>query len=211
MKTAEVSAYKRSSSLGRGVEMIEVGSVDKFPKVIYKNGKIESETIAGAQFYSFHQTLGTSNQIIMTAYKSKIYPEILLIVWRDFPYQHQVELGGDVMSQEIKNGGIKYLLVDNTYVQSGWMNASIENYLNTVWYPSLIELGLKGFAHIQALSSLGGASFNKFKEFVQTYLDSIASKLGRKVFTYLPIEVKEANVFKRSEALSEGLEKLINL
>lgn len=202
------SNYQRAKNNNvRGTKMISVDSIDKFPEVLYKNSKVGQEVIAGNTFYSFHEILGTSNQVIMTAYKSQQCPDVLLIVWRDFPYAHHIEQGGDLMIQEIMNNGIKNLLIDNTYVQSGWMNDKINQYFDQIWYPSLIQLGLKGFAHVQALSSLGGASFQKFKENVQIYLNTMAIKMGRKVFTYHPVETK-GDVITRLSALNEGYYKL---
>lgn len=202
-----MSNYKRSININRGSKTIEVGTIDKFQEVIHKISNVESETINGSSFYSFHEILGTSGQVILTAYKSKQYSDVMLIVWRDFPYAHHIEQGGDLMTQEIKNNGIKYLLIDNTFVQSGWMNKNIEQYFSEVWYPSLIQVGLLGFAHIEAKSTLGGLSFQKFREATQGYLNSIGAKMMRKVFQYLPVEAGA----DRTTSLKEGLLQLSKL
>jgi hypothetical protein len=204
----KLTSYQRTSKIGRSEKNITIGKIDKFNEVLYKSLKSESEIINDATFDSFHQIVGNSNQNILTAYRSKQLPKVLLVVWRDFPYTQHAEQGSDLMLQEVLNG-VEYLIVDSAFVQSGWMNDKIMQYLNEIWYPSLIELGLKGFVHIQSLSALGGSSFQKFKENTQLYLDGIGGQLKKKVFSYIPVEV--GDVSTRPASLKKGLDMLLEM
>jgi hypothetical protein len=185
------TTFFRTSLGQRGSKTIIIGGNDSFPEVKAKRLSFnDSESFGGAQFDSVHHLTGTMNQTIMTAYRTEQYKDLLYIVWRDLPYYHHIELGGDYMLQEIKQNGIKNLLIDNTYVQSGWMNDKIAEYFDRAWYPGLIDLGLKAFAHIPAMSTLGEKSFRQFKSDVQQYLSTMASSRSKEGFKYIPVDPK---------------------
>ena len=133
---------------------------------------------------------------------------MMFIVWADFPYFNHAELGSDMVLQEIKNHGIKYLLIDNTYVKSGWLNDKIGQYLDQVFYPGALELGLKGISHVQAQSMLGSKSFQEFGKDIQQYLDGMASNMKRSSFKYVPVQSQETNR-PRPVVLKEALVSLI--
>ncbi|HOO71688.1 MAG TPA: hypothetical protein PK926_07990 [Spirochaetota bacterium] len=87
---------------------------------------------------------------------------------------------------------VKHLIIDNSYVKSGWMDdRHLVNYLENGWLPGLIELGLKGFCHLQAKSLLGGRSFTSFGRYMNNNFIKIARKLDREPFQYFPIETSE--------------------
>ncbi len=131
--------------------------------------------------------------------------------------EKHIEEGGDLMLQELKNDKeLKHLLIDNTYVQSGWMKDDVIEYLNNGWYPGLIEVGLERFAHLQAESTLGANSFKKFEESVNNLMGDLAKNMNKKPFEYFPVKTSEINkdgeavtTDLRTTALKTGLDFLI--
>lgn len=205
--TQSTSYFQRTSRLQRTDQIIDIHG-DRFQEVKCTNVRPDIEYLGKARFQSFHHILGTQGQVIMTAFKCLDLPQVLFIVWRDLPYYPHIELGGDLMLQEIQRNGIKHLLIDNTYVQSGWMNDKMREYFDAAWYPGLIRLGLETFGHIQSKSALGGVAFEKFKNDVQEYLLSIAVRIKGKSFSYVPIESNTQ--IPRPEMLEEALKKMLN-
>lgn len=212
---ATTNIYQRSTLIKRGKDLVKINNLDAFPGIIYQNAKQSKEEINGVSFESFHHITGNSDQVILTAYKSVSVEDVLFISWADFPYLNHIEVGGDLMLQELKNNNINYLLIDNTFVQSGWVNDKVLNYFDKVWYPGLIELGLKGFVHIQAQSALGTKSFDTFRKDIQDYLEGMASKMNKKSFIYYPMESTELEKIEkdslRKDALKKGLSKITEL
>jgi hypothetical protein len=201
------NSYERSAVTTRGENVVKIGDFDQFNEVPCKINEKITERVGNFLFESFHEIRGTMNQRILTALKSKECPEVLFFVWEDFPSFNHIEAGGDVILQEIKKYGAKYMLVDNTFVRSGWVTDKIVQYMDQVWYPGLIELGLTGFAHVQAQSASGTRSFEEFGKDIQSYLDGIASTLNRPCFKYVPVPSQ----YSRRASLSEGLNKLLTL
>jgi hypothetical protein len=200
--------YQRSSINKRGKNIIKIGTIDQFHEVLYACSEKTTERIGNLLFESFFDIKGTRNQKIFTAYKNISRPDILYILWEDFPYYNHAELGSDLVLQEIKNHGIKYLLIDNTYVKSGWLTENIGRYLDEVFYPGALELGLVGLSHIQAQSTLGSKSFEEFGKDIQLYLGVKASVMKRSSFKYIPVRSQEENR-PRQVVLKEALVSLI--
>ena len=81
-------------------------------------------------------------------------------------------------------------------------------YLDEVFYPGALELGLVGLSHIQAQSTLGAKSFEEFGKDIQQYLEVKASILKRSSFKYIPVRSQEENR-PRQVVLKEALVSLI--
>jgi hypothetical protein len=180
--------YIRLIRSGRGNNEIDIKGIDNFKEVLYNHYQQEIIDIGGVPFISFHRILNSKNQSIFTAYRSISKSDILFIVWKGLPYTHHIEQGGDIMLQEMLKNGIKNLIIDNTYVSSIWMNPKMKRYFHEVWYPSLIELGLKKFVHIQSSYSLGMTSFELFKENLSLYLERLAFTSSKQLFQYIPMQ-----------------------
>lgn len=181
-------SYIRLIRSGRGDGYIFIDGIDPFKEVMYKRFHHEILNVNNKDFLAFHCILDYKNNPIMTAYRSIAKSDILLIVWRGLPYTHHIEQGGDLMLQEIHRNGIKHLIIDNTHVDSMWMNPQMEKYFYDVWYPGLIQLNLEKFVHIQSASSLGKNSFERFRENIRLYLERISAESSKKLFEYIPIE-----------------------
>ncbi|HTF80975.1 MAG TPA: hypothetical protein VL947_04605 [Cytophagales bacterium] len=213
---SEIVSYERSNLTMRGKNQVVIGDVTKFAELPLQNLKPDKQKIKSAVFESFHHITGTSNQVILTAYNSKQLPEVMFMSWSDFPYLHHVEQGGDLLLQEISKHHYKYVLIDNTYVKSGWMNDKVAQYSDAILYPALVECGLKGFGHIPSQGMLGAKSFEEFKKTTQNYLDHIAAKLHKPCFKYVPVILSEElgktdKPAMRQQALEEGIDKLLSI
>jgi hypothetical protein len=182
--------YRRISIAGRKDRIIDLGNAGAFNEVVYRNSNPpETCAIGNCLFTSIHLIHLPNGRKIFTAYRSGEAPDILLVVWKYFPFNRQIEEGGDLMLQELKRDPhLRHLMVDNSYVRSDWLNDATGEYLNNAWMPGLIELGLKGFTHLQAESYLGGKSFDQFGAMVSANIAAIADKLKREPFTYVPIQ-----------------------
>ena len=124
---------------------------------------------------------------LFTAYRSDEEPGILLVVWKEYPYYQDIEEGGDFMLQVMASDRrVRNLIIDNTYVRSGWMNDRMSDYLNNGWIPGLVELELNSFCHLQADSYLGGLSFLKFGELMSDNISTIAQRTREKTIQLLP-------------------------
>lgn len=206
-------SYERMNSNLRSKEIIDLGPAGSFNKVIYNNEEPEEIVIAGALFKSYCSICNPSGKKVVITFKSEDAPNVLYMESRDYVYLNQIEVGGDLMIQAFhEDNNLEYLLIDNTYVLSGWMQEKTFVYLNNAWYPGLVQVGLKGIAHLQAESLLGGMSFEKFGEAMMESLTSIA---GDAPFTYSPIKTSEINKDGvitgdniRQSALEEGFKIL---
>lgn len=196
--------HERKNLKNRTDNQVDLGQAGSFLEVKYDNSDPEEESISGMLFRSIHCIKTVSDYRVFTALKSPEMPSVLYIIWRDFPFLKHIEEGGDLMLQELRNNKeLKYLLIDNTYVQSGWMKDDVVEYLNNAWYPGLIEVGLKRFAHLQAESALGASSFKKFEESVNSIMGDMAKSMNREPFEYFPVKTSEIN--KEGEAVKTDL------
>ncbi|MBN1532442.1 MAG: hypothetical protein JXA20_07255 [Spirochaetes bacterium] len=174
--------------------IIDLGEAGVFPAVLRHNPEpIETFDVDGNVFTSLHTIDSPAGSKVFTALRSEQEPSILLIIWRGFPFYQQIEDGGDLMLQEIQEAPeLRHLIIDNTFVHSGWMNdQKMVEYLNTGWIPGLVRLGLRGFCHLQAASYIGGQSFRKFGELASKSITEIAVRLGREPFRYFPVRTSE--------------------
>jgi hypothetical protein len=205
--------YERKNLKNRTNNQVDLGQAGSFLEVKYDNNEPEEESISGISFSSFHCMKTVSDYRVFTALKSPDMPSVLYIIWRDFPFLKHLEEGGDLMLQELKKDKeLNHLLIDNTFVQSGWMKDDVVEYLNNAWYPGLIEVGLKRFAHLQAESALGASSFKKFEESVNSIIGDMARGMKRPPFEYFPVKTSEINkdgqavkTDLRATALEKGL------
>ena len=209
--------YLRKNLSQRGKNQIDLGQAGSFPEVKNDNSDPEKEHIDGVLFKSIHCMKTISNYRVFTALKSDEAPSVLYTIWRDFPYLKHIEEGGDLMLQEFKKDtALKYLLVDNTFVKSGWMKDDVVEYLNSAWYPGLIDVGVEKFVHLQAKSSLGASSFEEFEEDVNKAMRELAKGMNQQPFEYYPIKTSEINnegeevsLDLRKASLKKGLKLLI--
>jgi hypothetical protein len=173
--------------------VIDLGNAGVFNEIIPNNSNPREELkINGSIFTSIHVINPPAGIRIFTALRSEEDPSVLLIIWRGFPYYRQIEVGGDLMLQMLHSDKrVVHLIIDNTYVRSGWMDDKMTDYLNNGWLPGLIQLGLKGFCHLQAESYLGGLSFKKFGEMMSENISKTAQSLGKEPFAYYPIKTSE--------------------
>lgn len=215
----QTSHYNRKHILKRGKEIIKLPTSGSFNQVKYVDSEPTEIIISNYRFKSIHRVVGPSGREIFKALKCEELPEVLFTMWSDYPYLSQIEEGGDTMLQELYNHKeIKYLLIDNTFVKSGWMSESVTKYLNEAWYPGLLELGLQGFAHLQAESVLGASSFEKFEEDVNQAMATLAQSLLFNPFQYIPIKTiendtawEEKTKSYHEKALEKGLSSLLNI
>jgi hypothetical protein len=199
--------------------VIDLGDAGAFNEIIIHNPNPREEMeINGSLFTSIHTIDPPVGKRVFTALRSEKEPTVLLIIWRGFPYYRQIEEGGDLMLQVLHSEKqVLHLIIDNSYVQSGWMDDRMKDYLKNGWMPGLIQLGLKGFCHLQAETYLGGLSFKKFGELVSENISRIAQSLDREPFTYYPIKTSELskngaiNEAMRLAALTESLRILKSL
>ena len=199
--------YVRKSLAGRTGNKVDLGQAGSFFEIKTDNGDPEEERIDGALFRSIHCMKTVSNYRIFTALKSDEAPSVLFIIWRDFPYLRHIEEGGDLMLQEFKKDtALKYLLVDNTFVKSGWMKDNVIEYLNHGWYPGLIEVGVEKFVHLQAKSALGANSFEEFEKDVNKAMGDLAKTMRKEPFKYYPVKTSEIN--DKGEQVDLNLRKL---
>ena len=187
--------YKRIINRHRNTKRsIDLGNAGTFYEIQFTNcDPPEEELIHKTPFQSFHVILSARREKTFTAFRSTVEPETLLIVWREFPFYIEIEEGGDIMLQVLHDDRrVRHLIIDNTYVRSGWMNDHhVLNYLENAWFPGLIELELKGFYHLQSKNVLGEKSFNEFGKFMADNFDKVAQKLNKTPFQYFPIETSE--------------------
>lgn len=199
--------YVRKSLAGRTGNKVDLGQAGSFFEIKTDNSDPEEERIDGALFRSIHCMKTVSNYRIFTALKSDEAPSVLFIIWRDFPYLRHIEEGGDLMLQEFKkDAALKYLLVDNTFVKSGWMKDNVIEYLNHGWYPGLIEVGVEKFVHLQAKSALGANSFEEFEKDVNKAMGDLAKTMRKEPFKYYPVKTSEIN--DKGEQVDLNLRKL---
>lgn len=192
-KTYNYQRTYRSNSIPGNI--IDLGSAGSFSKIIGREITPPEECIiSGTVFSSVHTINSASNKRIFTAFRSEQKPSILYIEWRDYPFYPHIEEGGDFMLQVMATDSrVKHLIIDNTYVRSGWMNSKMDDYLNNGWLPGLVELELVAFCHLQAESFLGERSFEMFVELLTKNINVIAESLGRKAFRYFPVKSPEIN------------------
>lgn len=176
----------RLLDLGNAGSFMEIGPRQCIPP--------EEYVIDNTVFSSMHIIELRSRSRIFTAYRNAGVPGILLIVWRGYPFYPHIEEGGDYMLQVLSaDRTIRHLIIDNTYVRSGWMEDRVHDYLNKAWFPALVELELDTFCHLQSESILGSISFNKFADVVSKNINIIAQNLGKKPFKYCAIRTSDVN------------------
>lgn len=175
--------------------IVDLGNAGFFSKVKVNAPENPEESIVGESvFKCIHVIESPGEKRILSAYRNDGEPGVLLIVWNGFPYYSHIEQGGDFMLQFFSSDReASHLIIDNTYVLSGWMNEKMTRYLDNGWFPGLIELGLETFCHLQAESYLGGVSFEEFGRHVSVNIDNIARKLGKSPFIYNPIRTSDMN------------------
>ncbi len=207
--------YERQYNVNRITgSAIDLGNAGTFMEVrSFLPEKQDELVIDNAVFRSIHIIEPRAGKRIFTAYRSEELISVLLIVWENFPFYRHIEEGGDFMLQELySTGTLKHLIIDNTYVMSGWMEEKTVDYMNQGWIPGLIELGLMTFCHLQAESYLGGKSYEEFMKFVSGSVNSVADKLGREGFIYCPVKTSEISKdgkideAARLAALKKGVE-----
>lgn len=174
-------------------QVFDLGNAGSFTGIMPKECIPRDDfVIDGAVFECIHVIENLKHRPIFTAYRSDDEPGVLLIVWREYPYYQDIEEGGDFMLQVMATDSrVRNLIIDNTYVRSGWMNDKMSDYLNNGWMPGLVELGLESFCHLQAESYLGGVSFLKFGELVSENISTISQKLGKRPFNYYPLKTSD--------------------
>ncbi len=195
--------YKRISRTNRIHDRIfDLGNAGSFTEIRIKLPEPPDEcSIEGTSFRSVHIIKSWNDSRIFTAYRSSEYTDILLIVWEEYPFYPHIEEGGDFMLQVLASDkAVKHLIIDNTYVRSGWMDEKMSNYLNNGWFPGLVELGLEAFCHLQAESYLGELSFKSFGELVSGSISDIAQNLDKKPFAYFPVKTSEMSQDGRIDA-----------
>ncbi|HOO71689.1 MAG TPA: hypothetical protein PK926_07995 [Spirochaetota bacterium] len=75
--------------------LIDLGRAGMFHEIKLTNcNPPEKESVGDILFTSIHLILSPQKQKKFTAFRSEAEPEILLIVWRDFPYYREIEEGG---------------------------------------------------------------------------------------------------------------------
>lgn len=183
-------AHKRNQK-----RVIDLGTAGSFNEVVpVISGIPDTMNIDGAIYTAIHTIHASNAKRIFTAFRSREEPDILVIVWDGFPFYPHIEEGGDFMLQTMYDDSrVRHLIIDNTYVRSNWLNEKMKRYLSDAWHPGLIQLGLKNFCHLQALSFLGGHSFQEFAKLVSESISGIAGNLGRLPFRYFPIETARAS------------------
>ncbi len=197
--------YIRKYTACRNPErLIDIGNAGVFNEIIAHNCDPPEEMAAGGiRFTSIHTIDTRVGGRTFTAYRSDELSEVLLVVWMGFPFNPQIEEGGDLMLQVLNaDPAVKDLVIDNTFVRSGWMNARMSQYLTTGWFPGLIQSGLRAFFHIQSGSYLGGESYKKFGETLARSIDEIAARLQRKPFRYYPITTSETGIRGKNDDAS---------
>jgi len=210
--------YQRKFRLNRSPDrIIDLGNAGMFNEIPCVNCEPPEEiSIIGCMFHSVHMIGSPNNKRIFTAYRSEEEPGVLLTVWQEIPFYLHIEEGGDVMLQILHNDKrVEHFIVDNSFVRSPWMaQQKTIDYLKNAWLPGLIELGLKGFCHIQSGKLLGKLSFDKFGDFIESTMSDIVKKLDKKPFRYFPIRTSETeaggviDVKLRDSAMAEALQIL---
>ncbi len=191
---SKIFDYRRLHNVNRiQGSVVDIGNAGSFLEVVVRQSNPPEECLIGkVLFKSVHVIEPPRNRRILTAFRSDAEPGILLIVWREYPFYPHIEEGGDFMLQVIATDkSVKYLIIDNTYVRSGWMNEKMSDYLNNGWLPGLVEMELAAFCHLQAESYLGGLSFTKFGKLMSANINTIAQKLGKQAFRYFPIKTSD--------------------
>ncbi|TAL37497.1 MAG: hypothetical protein EPN93_05775 [Spirochaetes bacterium] len=197
--------YMRNSSSGRRIDrIVDLGDAGVFGEIIVRNTIPPEEIyIGGLGFKSIHIIDNLLGLRVFTAYRCDLRPEILLIVWKGFPFNAQIEEGGDFMLQAmLGDPRIKHLVIDNTYVQSGWMNTGIMDYLTRGWIPGLVWCGVRTFCHLQAESYLGSSSFQQFGRMLMERSADIGCAMKKETFKYFPIH---SSGNKDAEAIDERM------
>lgn len=188
--------YVREYTLKRNKDrVIDLGAAGSFKEVVpLISGNPNTMNIHGAHFTAIHTILASHAKRVFTAFRSREEPGILVIVWDGFPFYPHIEEGGDFMLQTMYDDSrVRHLIIDNTCVRSNWLSEKMKRYLSDAWHPGLIQLGLKSFCHLQALSFLGGHSFQEFAKLVSESITDIAKNLGMPPFRYYPIETADAS------------------
>jgi hypothetical protein len=200
----EYDYIRRYSAFRVHDRMIDIGNAGSFNRIAVRNCDPPEEMVAGnTRFTSIHIIETRVGGRTFTAYRSEDLPEVLLAVWVGYPFNPQIEEGGDLMLQVLNEAPeIKDLVIDNTFVRSGWMNARMSQYLTMGWFPGLIQLGLRSFIHIQSGSYLGGESYKKFGETLARNIDEIARRLKREPFRYFPIMTSETGIRGRTDDIT---------
>lgn len=217
--SAEFNYQRRRTARVRSGRKIDLGEAGSFDAIRLNPGNPPEEVrLHGLRFQSIHRINSHTGPRVFTAYRNEEYPAILFVVWSNYPFNTQIETGGDLMLQAMHDDSrIRFLLNDNTYVKSGWMNDRMVDYLSNGWLPGLIKMGLRGFCHLRAGSFMGEKSFDDFAGYVSGRVEVIARKLGMEPFRYFPVkspEVGKDGVIDerlRDAALSEAYEILKSL
>ena len=186
--------YQRKYNINRIPDrLLDLGNAGSFMEIRPRQCTPPEECLVdNTAFRSLHIIEQRNGARIFTAYKSVEDPGILLIVWGGFTFYPHIEEGGDYMLQILAaDKTIRHLIVDNTYVRSGWMEDRMHDYLNKAWFPGLVELELNTVCYLQAESILGRLSFNKFADDVSKNINKIAQNLGKKPFKYCEIQTSD--------------------
>jgi hypothetical protein len=217
--SAEFNYQRRRTIRTRTGRTIDLGEAGSFDAIHLNPGNPPEEvSLHGRRFQSIHRINSHTGPRVFTAYRSEEDPAILFVVWSNYPFNTQIETGGDLMLQAMHDDPrIRLLIVDNSYVKSGWMNEKMIDYLSNGWLPGLVRLGLWGFCHLRAGSFMGEKSFDDFAGYVSGRVEVIARQLGMEPFRYFPVkspEVGKDGVIDerlRDAALSEAYEILKSL
>jgi len=185
----EFNKRRPGAAKPRTDRIIDLGEAGSFKALRDSPGDPPEETFLGESlFSSIHRISSPTGSRVFTAYRSELEPEILLVVWANYPYNQQIEQGGDFMLQVMHDDpSVRILLNDNSYVKSEWMNERMIDYLANRWLPGLIWLGLEVFCHIGSSSLMGGKSFDEFSRWVTETAATIAPRLERIPFRYFPV------------------------
>lgn len=217
--SAEFNYQRRRTIRTRTGRTIDLGEAGSFDAIHLDPGNPPEEvSLHGHRFQSIHRINSHTGSRVFTAYRSEEEPAILFVVWSNYPFNTQIETGGDLMLQAMHDDPrIRLLIVDNSYVKSGWMNEKMIDYLSNGWLPGLVRLGLRGFCHLRAGSFMGEKSFDDFAGYVSGRVEVIARQLGMEPFRYFPVkspEVGKDGVIDerlRDAALSEAYKILKSL
>jgi hypothetical protein len=187
------SYVRKFISSRRCDRIVDLGDAGSFNAVVSRMPRSPEETaVAGRRFSAIHIIDSMIGGRVFTAYRSEEHPEVLLVVWKGFPYNIEIEEGGDMMLQVMQDDPrITCLLIDNTWVRSGWMNPAMVEYLDNGWMPGLTWCGLRIFCHLQSASYLGGNSFEQFGATLNGVIAGIGRRLGREPFRYHAIRTSE--------------------
>ena len=89
----------------------------------------------------------------------------MYVNWRGYVSHHDVVVGCEEILRLLKEHRITDILNDNTQVEGMWSGAS--KWLGEVWFPALLEAGLKHFVWVYSPSVLSRLSTDKTIKYTQ--------------------------------------------